>query len=368
MRRNQKHESSLDQANKSTYQKKQDSKTDNKTQNDKHNISNPLKDLKIEFGKPIDEPNIIPNNTIEHVTQYSEFEDKIKQDEKRLNVDNINQALYILETQFNVYKEICKQLKIKPMEFNKVNIKDNTKYSFIHDLNLPYSNTQLNCVMFGLKRTMLDIMEQIKEPIINLLMIIKLSGKNIYEVMLKELTKHLKDEKQMERRIELNILNKLQNKSIESDIRNLKSLQLKFANDIINIKDFVMKNFDKNINDSIKLKELINMTNSVHFKTNELFTQLKERVDKLEDKMKNIRNIRTNSNLDNVWKKFRQVNARCQGLHNRIIDLEDYLMEQAKHEDNKSMEQTEQENLSEHSSDEYEEIEDSQEESNEISD
>lgn len=307
--------------------------------------------------------NLLPNHILKGLDKETReaWLDQLRVDEANIPDLEKLSVLGLWNSYMDEYKKVCNNLKLQHFQFDKkIPMNDKSKDDLIKELNMPLANSKMNLIMYGAKRVMLDFMEQIKEPILNLLtffmfhtmidviqirenLVMALSGKNIFEVLFEELCAKIENQENMAEKIENKIWINLQEKLSANDA--MKRIILSHENEINKLKDLLDANIKENTQENIKLVELVNMSKINYVKITKELENTWKYCDLIREKMIELKDSTANGPKA-LWEKIRKLNARCQGLHNRIIKLED------KEKNLRSK--------SSHSNEEYDESEDSE--------
>jgi len=380
MSKNEQPEFSFDKQNKSTKKKNKPSKQNKKNPKNisKLDLSKSEQDIINIINLPEkqkDDIKLEKLHTLEGLNedQWNKWIDMMKIDQDQISMDQKLLVINVWKQKFEEYKNICDKLNIKQYKFDtKINLNDEKIDKVIKEMNIGISNTNLNLIMYITKRIMVEFMTKIDNSTLNLLtyfmfnvmmdilelkemLLSSLGAKNIFEVILDEICTKLNEENDIEKRIELKILDKIQNTMPE--FNKIKTIIVAHEKEISQLK----RKFDL-LEDSAKLKD-------AKLEENVNFTQnfYKDITAKLEMQKKEWEKLVTNKvNLEPIYGKFRQIHARCNGLHERIKRMEDdiediYNQMEDDELDNENNINNQPNEISDHESD-WEEIEDEEEE------
>lgn len=349
-------------ANKTTFKKeniqkdstKKDLSNDIKISNFEDNIKVIKQDLdEKKLKDEILEPKHEFNKDFDEI--YKEMEEFSKEDLKDVK---LSMSVNIWKDYYERYSLICKTLKLKEFKFNEnFDTFDKNKDKLAEILAENFSNTDLNIVMYGAKRLMIEIMSKIKEERLNCIIfflfttmmdVIQLQevicqvtkDKTFIEIAFDEFKARIEQ-------IDAILDEKLKkNQEIKTNLDNMVDIKNRLSNLEIN----TMNNNILNTNMQLEIKKFIefNKENNVKFF---------EYIDKLvEDKIKVIKDTKSENNninktdINKLYGLIRKLNARCSGLHDRILNLEDNVEELSQKSNLADSESK--------SDDEYEELED----------
>lgn len=308
-------------------------------------------------------------------------EEQINQWKKYLAIDEENHpdewklsSIKIWDDYFIKYKKICNILNIKSMEFSKNNIYEKNKDKLAEILAEDSANSHMDILTYGTKRIMIEIMSKINDPKLNciifflfqcMLDVILLreeiltmaSGNSINNMIFEDFVFKLKELDIIKENIKTN--NKV-NIPLQEKLTNLEQKLRKYELNNNQIGKTLHENNIK-INEFIKNND-INNKDWLNFINN-----ITERLRKCEEyKHKNYK-----PNLNKIYGLIRKLNARCTGLHDKIINLEDKVISLEEDNNNKSFDKINNKinkYNKDSSSEEWEEIEDEEEEFNESND
>ena len=287
--------------------------------------------IEIEYNK-IPKEKLIFNNKL---NPEGPNEEQINQWKKYLAIDEENHpdewklsSIKIWDDYFIKYKKICNILNIKSMEFNKNNIFDKYKDKLSEILAEDSANSHMDILTYGTKRIMVEIMSKINDSKLNCIifflfqcmldvillreeLLMMASGNNINNIIFEDFVFKLKELDIIKENINTN--NK-ENIPLQEKLTELEQKLRKYELNNNQIGKTLFENNTK-INEFIKNND-INNKNWLNF-INNITTRLKNCE---EHKYKN-----NNPNLNKIYGLIRKLNARCSGLHDKIINLEDKL-------------------------------------------
>lgn len=330
-------------ANKSTQKKES---LDSKKEIDNKVISAPFGNVKIEnekypFEKDLGQNIFDPINKIEVLDDkfFEEFERKLKLNEKSLPNIAKEVGVHIWDEYFDKYEAICKILNIDSLSFDKKSNIFDKKYDRISEiLNLDFANSRLDTVMYGAKRCMIEIMARTKDKFLNCIVfflfqamidIIQLREAIITSKIAKPFIDQLFDEfsikfSEVEMKIDQNLKKE---KEINVDVGRLKDINQRLQHLEINAlkRNQILNNLDEKF--QTFAKDIYDSQASVYEKIAE---NLKDEIFQ-EVETKTV----SNKDINKIFGLIRKLNARCQGLHKRIANLEDSDKISIKSESNK---------------------------------
>lgn len=380
MSKNEQPKFSFDEQNKSTKKKNKPRKQDKK---------NPKNISKLDLSKSEQDTINIINlpekqkddikleklHTLEGLNedQWNKWIDMMKLDQDQISMDQKLLVVNVWKQKFDEYRNICDKLNINQYKFDtKINLNDEKLDKVIKEMNIGISNTNLNLIMYITKRIMVEFMTKIDNSTLNLLtyfmfnvmmdilelkemLLSSLGAKNIFEVILDEICTKISEENEIEKRIELKIMDKIQNTMPEFD--KIKTIIVAHEKEISQLerKLNLLENNTK-LRDA-KIEESINSTQNSYKDISAKLEIQKKEWDKL---------ISNKINLEPIYGKFRQIHARCNGLHERIKNMEDdiediYNQIEDNELDNENNINNQAKEISDHESD-WEEIEEEEEE------
>lgn len=380
MSKNEQPNFSFDKQNKDTKEKNKPRKIDKKNPKiiSKLDLSKSEKDTINIINLPEKQKDDIKLDSL-HVLdglneeQWNQWLKLMKLDQNQISMEQKLLVLDVWKQKFEEYNKICDKLNIKQYKFDtKIDLKDEKVDKVIKEMNLGISNTNLNMIMYITKRIMLEFMKKIENSTLNLLiffmfnnmmdilelkemLLSSLGAKNIFEVMLDEICTKLSEENEIEKKLELKITENIKNNM--PDNNKIKTIIVAHDKTITQFEEKL-----KSIEEKIKLNEAkleanINMTKNSYI----------EITGKLDSQKKELSKVSSNYvNLEPIYGKIRQIHARCNGLHDRIIVLEDdiediynQIEDEVPNDEIKGNKQSKE--ISDHESD-WEEIEDEEEE------
>jgi len=381
MSKNEQPKFSFDEQNKSTKKKNKPRKEDKKnpTNISKLDLSNSEQDTINIINLPEKQKEDIKLDklhTLESLNeeQWDKWIKMMQIDQNNISLEQKLLVINVWNQKFEEYKSICDKLNIKQYKFDtKLNLNDDKIDKVIKDMKLGISNTNLNLIMYITKRIMVEFMTKIDNSTLNLLtffmfnammdilelkemLLSSLGAKNIFEVILDEICTKLQEENEIEKRLELKIIDKLNNNSDNNKIKTILISHEKLISQLE--RKIQLSEENAKIKDAKTELSLNAIKNSYSEITTRLETQRKE-WDKLTQNNVNI-------NLEPIYGKIRQIHARCNGLHERIKVIEDDIEDIYNQiEDNETINQNnaniQQNERSDHESD-WEEIENEEEE------
>jgi len=235
-------------------------------------------------------------------------------------------SISVWDHQFEIYKQTCKVLGIDPLIFDgSANIFEKNKDKLAQILSDKFSNTALNGIMYGTKRIMVELMNIYKDPKLNC--IIYFLMENMMDVLqIKELLISTLGGKSMLEYITTELVSKIE------------QLELKYNSEVF--KQAVANNIDitefKEKMDKLQglvdgsIKKIANLSLVVN-KSNNFTLEIKKNleanekanlamaktIDLLKTKPKTI----AYTNNSKIFGMIRKLNARCQGLNDKIDNL-----------------------------------------------
>ena len=252
------------------------------------------------------------------------------------------------------------------MEFNKNNIFDKYKDKLSEILAEDSANSHMDILTYGTKRIMVEIMSKINDSKLNCIifflfqcmldvillreeLLMMASGNNINNIIFEDFVFKLK---------ELDIIKENINTNNKENIplqEKLTELEQKLRKYELNNNQIGKTLFENNIriNEFIRNND-INNKNWLNF-----INDITKRLKNCEEHKNN------NPNLNKIYGLIRKLNARCSGLHDKIINLEDKLTNLEEDYNNDIFNKIEMKidkNKKNSISDEWEEIEDEEEE------
>lgn len=313
------------------------------------------------------EPKAFPEGPTEKQIEF--WRKLLNKDEKDKSEDLKVSSLRIWDDYFKKYKQICEILNIKALHFDdNAEIFDKYKDKLAEILSENVANSKMDVLIYGTKRIMIEIMSKMIDPKLNCIIyflfqamldvmllreefLFALGGKAMTNMLFDDFTTKLKELEIIKSDIiEENNKTSSQKLELEKLTQKIRVLETKTNFSALKFKEF-----------NLKVSEFIK-TNDIN--SNKWF----DSIDNILDRLKKCEEKTNNSNYVNqnkIYGLIRKLNARCQGLHNRISDIEDKLDDW---NENSDQEELQNENSSNNnandedqsrSDDEYEEIEDS---------
>ena len=310
--------------------KKENTKTESTNQNTIE-VSNFGKiDIKFEDQKDIEvtfRKKCIPEGPSEEQMNYWRklltIDEMEKTDDWKIN------SIKIWDDYFDKYKQICKILSLRRLEFDgKSDVFEKNKDKLAEILAEDNANTHMDTLIYGTKRIMIEIMSKMEDPKLNciifflfqtMLDIILLreqflsvsAGKTINDLIFEDYSSKCRD-------LELIKTSVLEQKSAElkQKSKDLEHLEQKLR--ILEAKTNFSATKFKEFN--LKLGEFI-QNNDVN--CNKWFSSVDSIIKRLESCEEKLKKSPKSANLNKVYGLIRKLNSRCNGLHDRIIELED---------------------------------------------
>ena len=310
-------------------------------------------------------PKAFPEGPTEKQIEF--WKKLLSKDEKDNSEDLKISSLRIWDDYFDKYKKICEILKIKTLEFDKnAEIFDNYKDKLAEILSGDVANSRMDILVYGTKRIMIEIMSKMIDPKLNCIIyflfqamldimllreefIATLGGKAMTNMLFDDFTTKLKELEIIKTEI-IQENNKVSSQKLEFEKLNQK---LRILESKTNFSALKFKEFNLKASEFIK-------TNDIN--SNKWF----DSIDNILDRLKKCEEKTSGSNFVNQNKIFgmiRKLNARCQGLHYRIADLEDKFddwNENSLQKENSDENKSANDDSQSRSDDEYEEIDDSE--------
>ena len=247
-------------------------------------------------------------------------------------------SISVWDHQFEVYKQICKVLGIDPLIFDgSANIFEKNKDKLAQILSDKFSNTALNGIMYGTKRIMVELMNLYKDPKLNC--IIYFLMENMMDILqIKELLISTLGGKSMLEYITTELVSKIE------------QLELKYNSEVFKQKKVAANNIDttefKEKMDKLQglvdgsLKKLANLSLLVN-KSNNFTLEVKKNLEANEkvnlamaktiDLLKTKPKTVVYANNSKIFGMIRKLNARCQGLNDKIDNLASKIHNKAPH-------------------------------------
>jgi hypothetical protein len=247
-------------------------------------------------------------------------------------------SISVWDHQFEVYKQTCKVLGIDPLIFDgSANIFEKNKDKLAQILSDKFSNTALNGIMYGTKRIMVELMNIYKDPKLNC--IIYFLMENMMDILqIKELLISTLGGKSMLEYITTELVSKIE------------QLELKYNSEVFKQKKDAANNIDmtefKEKMDKLQglvdgsIKKLANLSLSVN-KSNNFASKIKENLEANEkanlalaktiDLLKMKPKTVVYDNNSKIFGMIRKLNARCQGLNDKIDNLASKIHKKAPH-------------------------------------
>lgn len=247
-------------------------------------------------------------------------------------------SISVWDHQFEVYKQTCKVLGIDPLNFDgSANIFEKNKDKLAKILSDKFSNTALNGIMYGTKRIMVELMNIYKDPKLNC--IIYFLMENMMDVLqIKELLISTLGGKSMLEYITTELVSKIE------------QLELKYNSEVFKQKKVAANNIDttefKEKMDKLQglvdgsIKKLANLSLLVN-KSNNFALEIKKNLEANEkanlamaktiDLLKTKPKTVVYANNSKIFGMIRKLNARCQGLNDKIDNLASKIHNKAPH-------------------------------------
>lgn len=247
-------------------------------------------------------------------------------------------SISVWDHQFEVYKQTCKVLGIDPLIFDgSANIFEKNKDKLAQILSDKFSNTALNGIMYGTKRIMVELMNIYKDPKLNC--IIYFLMENMMDILqIKELLISTLGGKSMLEYITTELVSKIE------------QLELKYNSEVFKQKKVAANNIDmtefKEKMDKLQglvdgsIKKLANLSLLVN-KSNNFASKIKENLEANEkanlamaktiDLLKMKPKTVVYANNSKIFGMIRKLNARCQGLNDKIDNLASKIHNKAPH-------------------------------------
>lgn len=310
-------------------------------------------------------PKAFPEGPTEKQIEF--WKKLLSKDEKDNSEDLKVSSLRIWDDYFDKYKKICEILKIKTLEFDKnAEIFDNYKDKLAEILSGDVANSRMDILVYGTKRIMIEIMSKMIDPKLNCIIyflfqamldimllreefIATLGGKAMTNMLFDDFTTKLKELEIIKTEI-IQENNKVSSQKLEFEKLNQK---LRILESKTNFSALKFKEFNLKVSEFIK-------TNDIN--SNKWF----DSIDNILDRLKKCEEKNSGStfvNQNKIFGMIRKLNARCQGLHYRIADLEDKFddwNENSLQKENSDENKSANDDSQSRSDDEYEEIDDSE--------
>ena len=237
-------------------------------------------------------------------------------------------SISVWDHQFEVYKQTCKVLGIDPLIFDgSANIFEKNKDKLAQILSDKFSNTALNGIMYGTKRIMVELMNIYKDPKLNC--IIYFLMENMMDVLqIKELLISTLGGKSMLEYITTELVSKIEQLEFKYNSEVFKQRKVAASNiDITEFKEKMDKLqglVDGSIKKLANLSLLVNKNNNFaleikkNLEVNEKANlAMAKTIDLLKTKPKTV----AYANNSKIFGMIRKLNARCQGLNDKIDNL-----------------------------------------------
>jgi hypothetical protein len=247
-------------------------------------------------------------------------------------------SISVWDHQFEVYKQTCKVLGIDPLIFDgSANIFEKNKDKLAQILSDKFSNTALNGIMYGTKRIMVELMNIYKDPKLNC--IIYFLMENMMDILqIKELLISTLGGKSMLEYITTELVSKIE------------QLELKYNSEVFKQKKVAANNIDmaefKEKMDKLQglvdgsIKKLANLSLVVN-KSNNFASEIKKNLEANEkanlamaktiDLLKMKPKTVVYANNSKIFGMIRKLNARCQGLNDKIDNLASKMHNKVQH-------------------------------------
>lgn len=247
-------------------------------------------------------------------------------------------SISVWDHQFEVYKQTCKVLGIDPLIFDgSAKIFEKNKDKLAQILSDKFSNTALNGIMYGTKRIMVELMNIYKDPKLNC--IIYFLMENMMDILqIKELLISTLGGKSMLEYITTELVSKIE------------QLELKYNSEVFKQNKVAANNMDmaefKEKMDKLQglvdgsIKKLANLSLSVN-KSNNFALEIKKSLEynekanlamaKTIDLLKTKPKTVVYANNSKIFGMIRKLNARCQGLNDKIENLASKIHNKAPH-------------------------------------
>lgn len=247
-------------------------------------------------------------------------------------------SISVWDHQYEVYKQTCKVLGIDPLIFDgSANIFEKNKDKLAQILSDKFSNTALNGIMYGTKRIMVELMNIYKDPKLNC--IIYFLMENMMDILqIKELLISTLGGKSMLEYITTELVSKIE------------QLELKYNSEVFKQKKVAANNTDmaefKEKMDKLQglvdgsIKKLANLSLVVN-KSNNFALEIKKNLESNEkvnlamaktiDLLKTKPKTVVYANNSKIFGMIRKLNARCQGLNDKIDNLASKIHNKVQH-------------------------------------